>query len=132
MTRAVATNTPGWPARFVIWPPSYRTRMRRRRRDVAGVLPRHPRDMHRGRHRPCDAGAAGANWDHSRTDYRRPDFPSSRRGTGGAMKPIDQFIADPATPECVRRFLQWARFQAANDEQPPPLFANLDNCRVRV
>jgi hypothetical protein len=48
------------------------------------------------------------------------------------MTPIDQFIADPATPDCVRRFLQWARFEAANDERPPPLFANLDDCRVRV
>lgn len=48
------------------------------------------------------------------------------------MTPLDQFIADPATPECVRTFLNWARFEAANDEAPPPLFANWRECRVRV
>jgi hypothetical protein len=48
------------------------------------------------------------------------------------MKPILQFIEDPATPDVVRRFLQWAVHGAANDEAPPPLFANWRSCRVRV
>lgn len=48
------------------------------------------------------------------------------------MKPIEQFIADPTTQPCVRTFFAWAVHGAANDETPPPLFANYKDCRVRV